>query len=162
MYFCFVLCIFCVVLCVFVLFYVLLFYSVYCLFCVVLCIFVLFFVFFCCFLYCLFCVVLCVLFVCICVLYYCHRVATQLQLNISYHVSHHIIFWMSVCSLRCTACKAHSPCCIIMCGLCGCTEYKRPDFRGNSRWTENACFYIVNRFSVKHFSFWADVNEILW
>jgi hypothetical protein len=41
-----------------------------------------------------FCVVLCivcfvsfsVLFVCICVLYYCHRVATQLQLNISYHI----------------------------------------------------------------------------
>jgi len=26
-----------------------------------------------------------VLFVCKCVLYYCHRVATQLQLNISYH-----------------------------------------------------------------------------
>jgi hypothetical protein len=26
-----------------------------------------------------------VLFLCICVLYYCHRVATQLQLNISYH-----------------------------------------------------------------------------
>jgi len=41
-----------------------------------------------------FCVVLCivyivslsVLFVVICVLYYCHRVATQLQLNISYHM----------------------------------------------------------------------------
>jgi hypothetical protein len=41
-----------------------------------------------------FCVVLCivcfvsfsVLFVCICVLYDCHRVATQLQLNISYHI----------------------------------------------------------------------------
>jgi len=41
-----------------------------------------------------FCVVLCivcfvslsVLFVCICVLNYCHRVATQLQLNISYHI----------------------------------------------------------------------------
>jgi hypothetical protein len=38
------------------------------------------------------CVVLCIVcfvtfsgfFVCICVLYYCHRVATQLQLNISY------------------------------------------------------------------------------
>jgi hypothetical protein len=30
----------------------------------------------------------CVLFVCKCVLYYCHRVATQLQLtNISYHVN---------------------------------------------------------------------------
>jgi hypothetical protein len=28
-----------------------------------------------------------VLFVCICVLYYCHRVVTQLQLNISYHIS---------------------------------------------------------------------------
>ena len=27
-----------------------------------------------------------VLFVCICVLYYCHRVETQLQLNISYHI----------------------------------------------------------------------------
>jgi hypothetical protein len=37
--------------------------------CVVLCIFVLFYV----------------LFVCICVLNYCHRVATQLQLNI-YHI----------------------------------------------------------------------------
>jgi hypothetical protein len=34
--------------------------------------------------YCLFCVVLCLVFVCIRVLYYCHRVATQLQLNISY------------------------------------------------------------------------------
>jgi len=46
-----------------------------------------------------FCFVLCivcfvsfsVLFACICVLYYCHRVATQLQLNISYHItSYHI------------------------------------------------------------------------
>jgi hypothetical protein len=44
---------------------------------------------------CIFCVVLCidcfvtfsVLFVCTCVLYYCHRVATQLQLNISYHIN---------------------------------------------------------------------------
>jgi hypothetical protein len=42
----------------------------------------------------IFCVVLCdvcfvtfpVLFVCICVLNNCHRVATQLQLNISYHI----------------------------------------------------------------------------
>ena len=32
-----------------------------------------------------------VLFVCICILYYCHRVATQLQLNISYHIIYHII-----------------------------------------------------------------------
>ena len=30
----------------------------------------------------------CVLFVCKCVLYYCHRVATQLQLNISYHIKY--------------------------------------------------------------------------
>jgi hypothetical protein len=42
-----------------------------------------------------FCVVLCdvrfvtfpVLFVCICVLNNCHRVATQLQLNMSYHIN---------------------------------------------------------------------------
>jgi len=46
--------------------------------------------------FCIFCVVLCivcfvsfsVLFVCVCVLYYCHRVATQFQLNISYHISY--------------------------------------------------------------------------
>jgi hypothetical protein len=54
--------------------------------------FVLFYVFLCCSMY--FCVVLCidcfvtlsVFFVCICVLSYCHRVATQLQLNISYRI----------------------------------------------------------------------------
>ena len=33
-----------------------------------------------------------VLFGCICVLNYCHRVATQLQLNISYHLKF-ILFW---------------------------------------------------------------------
>jgi len=46
-----------------------------------------------------FCVVLCIVcfvsfsvfFVCMCVLNSCHRVATQLQLNISYHISYHII-----------------------------------------------------------------------
>jgi len=32
-----------------------------------------------------------VLSVCKCVLYYCHWVATQLQLNISYHITYHII-----------------------------------------------------------------------
>ena len=38
-----------------------------------------------CVLFCVHCVVR-VLFVCKCVLYYCHRVSTQLQLNISYHI----------------------------------------------------------------------------
>ena len=46
--------------------------------------FMLFSVFLCCFMYCLFCVVLCI--VCVYILHYCHRVATQLQLNISYHI----------------------------------------------------------------------------
>jgi len=48
-------------------------------------------------------VLFCVLFVCKCVLYYCHQVATQLQLNILYHISyityisyiyHIILLWM--------------------------------------------------------------------
>jgi hypothetical protein len=50
-----------------------------------------------------FCVVLCivcfvsfsVLFACMCVLYYCHRVATQLQLNISYHISYIVSYHIS-------------------------------------------------------------------
>jgi hypothetical protein len=53
-------------------------------FCVVPCIFCVFYVFLCCSMYCLFCDVLCI--VCL----YCHRVATQLQLNIS----HHNLLWV--------------------------------------------------------------------
>ena len=34
-------------------------------------------------------VLFCVLFVCNCVPYYCHRVSTQLQSNISYHIIYH-------------------------------------------------------------------------
>jgi hypothetical protein len=88
-----------VVVCIFVLFYLFLFSSMY--FCVVLCIFILWYVFLCCSMYLLccgmyFCVVLCIVcfvsfsvfFVRMCVLYYCHRVAAQLQLNISYIVSY--------------------------------------------------------------------------
>jgi hypothetical protein len=50
--------------------------------------------------FCVFCfiVLFCVLFVCKCVLYYCHRVATQLQLtNISYHIKQKLKlkFWTS-------------------------------------------------------------------
>jgi hypothetical protein len=39
--------------------------------------------------FCIFCfiVLFCVLFLCKCVLYYCHRVSTQLQLNMSYHIT---------------------------------------------------------------------------
>jgi hypothetical protein len=40
-------------------------------------------------------IVFCVLFVCKCVLYYCHRVATQLQLNILYYIVSYIIYIIS-------------------------------------------------------------------
>jgi len=43
------------------------------------------------------------LFVCKCVLCYCHWVSTQLQLT--------NIFWVWVCSLRYPACNAHAPYC---------------------------------------------------
>jgi hypothetical protein len=36
-----------------------------------------------------------ILFVCKCVLYYCHRVLTQMRLNISYHIIYHIIYHIS-------------------------------------------------------------------
>jgi len=52
----------------------------------------------CCSIHCFF-VLFCVLFVCKCVLYYCHRVATKLQLNISYIFIPYRgsrIFWNSV------------------------------------------------------------------
>jgi hypothetical protein len=61
------------------------YFCVLCIFCVVEC-------FLCCSMYCLFCDVLCIVcvYVYVCVLKYCHRVATQLQLNISYHTIYHI------------------------------------------------------------------------
>jgi hypothetical protein len=57
----------------------------------------------------------CVLFVCKCVLYYCHRVLTQLQLtNISCHVQNHASMIKRKCDLktndRLSACN-HLTCC---------------------------------------------------
>jgi hypothetical protein len=70
----------------------LMFYFVYYVFLLLcLCIFVVIYVPFCVFCFIAF---FCVLFVCICVLYYCHRVATQLQLtNISYIIYHTISYY---------------------------------------------------------------------
>jgi hypothetical protein len=91
-----VVCIVCLLLHVLFVLYVL--FVVVCIFCVVCIICLLLHVFLCCMyglfvvacIVCVVCIVCCmycfvsfsVLFVCICVLYYCHRVATQLQLNI--------------------------------------------------------------------------------
>jgi hypothetical protein len=58
--------------------------------------------------YCLFCDYS-VLFVCICVLNYCHRVATQLQLNTSYHISFHITSYHNI--------SHHISHCIISCHI---------------------------------------------
>jgi hypothetical protein len=38
----------------------------------------------------------CVLFMCKCILYYCHRVSTQLQLIISYHKDYHVVIASSI------------------------------------------------------------------
>jgi hypothetical protein len=58
-------------------------------------------------------VLFCVLFVCRCVLYYCHRVSTQLQLtNISYHIKRRIyqgvLYFQSVLGFRDTTVSAVS------------------------------------------------------
>ena len=77
--------------------------------------------FLCCSMY--FCVVLCivcfvtfsVLFVCICVLNYCHRVATQLQLNISYHIiSYHIISYHISYSKQSACTMLSSVACLVL------------------------------------------------
>ena len=89
--------------------------------------FVFFYVFLCCSMY--FCVVLCivcfvsfsVLFVCICVLNYCHRVATQLQLNI-YHIISFVFFYVFLC------CSMYCLFCVVLCIVCVymCTELLPP------------------------------------
>ena len=80
----------------------------------------------------IFCVVLCivcfvsfyVLFVCICVLYFCHRVAIQLQLNISYHIKTRkdvarpalflifVLFYIFLC------CSMYCLFCVVLCTVC--------------------------------------------
>jgi hypothetical protein len=112
-----------VVLCNFVLLYV--FVVALCFFVLLYVFFVLLYVFFV-LLYVFFVVVLCdvcfvtfpVLFVCICVPYYCHRVATQLQFNISYRIDNRRPYIKTVskrCALRGTGAqrgieKVVSPC----------------------------------------------------
>ena len=67
--------------------------------------------------FCVFCstVLFCVLFVCKCVLYYCHRVSTQLQLTkyiISYHIIHHHIIILHLLLLSSSEAKTFfaAPC----------------------------------------------------
>jgi len=42
----------------------------------------------------------CVLFVCKCVLYYCHRVSTQLQLTNMYHIIYTKLYWTGLAQDR--------------------------------------------------------------
>jgi len=52
-------------------------------------------------------VLFCILFVCKCVLYYSHRVSTQLHLNTSYHISYHI-----TCVCVCVCVRARGRVCL--------------------------------------------------
>ena len=63
-----------------------------------------------------------VIFVCKCVLYYCHRVSTELQLtNISYHIIYHIrnsvLSFGHTLLKHFTECDYRAPECLLLC-LC--------------------------------------------
>ena len=103
-----------------------------------------------------FIVLFCVLFVCKCVLYYCHWVSTQLHLTnitsyriisyISYHISYHIyilyhiisyiMYSECVCSQSFPTCKTHTPyfrlwpfrVCRIILSICGVPTFLRNVF----------------------------------
>jgi hypothetical protein len=68
----------------------------------------------CCSIYCFVSIVLFyVLFVCKCVLYYCHWVSSQLQLNVSYHIIYHIIIRSILIPLAVSiTCMTNTYCCV--------------------------------------------------
>ena len=96
--------------------------------------------------FCVFCfiVLFCVLFVCKCVLHYCHRVATQLQLsNISYHIcvlyfvrvrGSCISLWLRKANYSISA-NTRSEVTSLNLVFCGCIcVYRLSRFRGSVRW----------------------------
>jgi len=73
------------------------------------------------------------------------------------------IFWDCVCSLRYSACKAHTPYYIVICGLSGSTIL----FHIITYWHQlqkkllNKClFWLICNFCLKHFSFQEGLSKI--
>jgi hypothetical protein len=73
------------------------------------------------------------------------------------------MFWVCVCGLSYPACKAHAPCYMIICGLCGSAVFfhiihKHHDFR--EKMLLNVKCVLIFCTTLERFSFWEELSEI--